>query len=47
MVYTKRTMQINAGDKVAQLLLLSYFKSKAAPIVREEVWKYKQRCFGK
>lgn len=32
MAYEKREMQFNSGDKVAQLLLFSYIKGKAAPV---------------
>lgn len=36
MAYVKRSRQIEAGDQIAELLLLPYFKGKEAPICRTE-----------
>lgn len=32
--YVKKEMQINADDRIAQLLLCSYIKDKAVPVER-------------
>lgn len=36
MVYVKRTIQLKVGDRIAQFLLITYFKGKAAPKCKKE-----------
>lgn len=48
MAYVKRTMQIEGGDRIAQLLLLPYLKGKAGPICRTGgLGSTEEKVFGK
>lgn len=37
MVYVKKIMQIKADNRIAQMLLLTYFKSKTVPIIEQKL----------
>lgn len=44
MVCVKKEMKINAGDRIAQLLLFPYVKCKATPVERTGAFESKGTC---